>query len=194
VSLKQYLSNRCLYWPRISGSNNQITLAAGARLFGYVEIRGEDNRVVLAEGASFSGRIFVKGKGLTLSIGANTSLRQAYILVQEGADLTIGTDCLFSRDVEIRTSDAHSLVDAATGKRLNKSAPVVIGDHVWVGARSFINKGSVIPSNSVVGAMSFVNKAFEQPGTLLAGVPAKIVREGIDWHRERRNRFPGAED
>ncbi|MDB5621956.1 MAG: hypothetical protein JWR39_519 [Devosia sp.] len=190
MSLRQFLANRCLYWPKLRGANNRITLGSGARLFGYVEMRGENNRVLLAEGAYFSGRILVKGKGLTLSIGKDTSMRNSYLLVQEGADLTIGADCLFSREVEIRTSDAHSLVDAATGKRINKSAPVVIGDHVWVGARSFISKGSVIPANCVVGAMSFVNKRFEHEGVVLAGVPARVVREGITWYRERRNSFP----
>ena len=190
MNLAHLVGNRCLYWSQISGRDNRVILAHGARLFGYVEMRGEGNRVLLGENAYFTGKILVKGKGLTLSIGANTSMRNSYLLVQEGADLTIGADCLFSREVEIRTSDAHSLVEAATGKRLNKSAAVLIGDHVWVGARSFISKGSVIPSHSVVGAMSFVNKRFESEGVVLAGVPARVVREGITWHRERRNRFP----
>lgn len=189
MSLSNFLTNRCLYLPRISGKNNRVILGKGAKLFGYVEMRGEKNRIILAEGAFLSGRIFVKGSGLTVSIGSNTSVRQGYILVQEGADLTIGSDCLISRDVEIRTSDAHSLVDIKNGKRINPAQPVVIGDHVWIGARSFISKGSTIPDKCVVGAMSFVNKSFEGEGHLLAGVPARIVRSGITWHRERRRRF-----
>lgn len=189
MSLSNFLANRCFYIHRIYGSNNRVILGKHAKLFGYVEMRGENNRIILGEGAFVSGRIFVKGSGLKVSVGVNTSMRQGYILVQEGADLTIGSDCLISRDVEIRTSDAHSLVDMESGKRVNPAQPVAIGDHVWIGARSFISKGASIPDKSVVGAMSFVNKHFEGEGHLLAGVPARIVRSGITWHRERRRRF-----
>lgn len=189
MSLVDYFKNRCLYLPRISGNNNRVVLERNAKLFGYVDMRGENNRIILGEGAVVSGRLYVKGSGLTVSIGAGTSMRQVYVLVQEGASLTIGRDCLISRNVEIRTSDAHSLIDTKTGKRINAAQPVTIGDHVWIGARSFISKGSVVPDKCVVGAMSFVNKAFEGEGHLLAGVPAKVVRSGITWHRERRRRF-----
>lgn len=189
MSLVNFIANRCFYIPRFWGGNNRVVLAKGAKLFGYVEIRGQNNRLVLHDGAVVTGKIFIKGTGLTVSIGSGTTIRQVYILAQEGADLTIGEDCLISRDVEIRTSDAHSLVDMASGKRLNTAQAVEIGDHVWVGARSFITKGAVVPPRCVVGAMSFVNKRFEGEGHVIAGVPATIIRSGITWHRERRRRF-----
>lgn len=154
-----------------------------------MEIRGNNNRIVLADGVRFSGRIFVKGNNQTLEIGAGSSLRGSYVVMQENCNITIGANCLISRGVEIRTSDAHSLIDAQTGRRLNLPAPVEIGDHVWIGARAFISKGSTISANSVVGAMSFVSGSFSEPGIVIAGVPARIVRRGVDWRTERRSRF-----
>jgi acetyltransferase-like isoleucine patch superfamily enzyme len=96
---------------------------------------------------------------------------------------------MFSREIEIRTTDAHSAVDRATGNRINMPESVIIGDHVWVGVGAIINKGSVVPSDSIVGAMAFVNRRFEEQGIILGGVPATIVRRGITWNRGRKNKF-----
>ena len=180
---------RRLYWSKIRGANNRVELGTGARLAGYVEMRGTNNRIVLGEGVQFSGKIYVKGHNQPLTIGAGSSLRRAFIVMQENYDITIGERCLFSRNVEIRTSDAHSLIDAATGRRINPAASVSIGDHVWVGARAFISKGAVIGADSVVGAMAFVSGQFPETGVVLAGVPAKLINSGITWHVERHSRF-----
>jgi acetyltransferase-like isoleucine patch superfamily enzyme len=178
-----------LYWSKIRGTNNGIVLGKGARLTGYVEIRGANNRIIFGDGVRFSGKIFVKGNNQTFMIGAGSSLRRAFVVMQENCDITIGEQCLFSRDVEIRTSDAHSLIDAETGRRINPAASVTIGNHVWVGAHVFISKGAAIGSDNVVGAMSFVSGEFPETGVVIAGVPAKIIRRGVNWHVERRSRF-----
>ena len=158
-------------------------------MLGYVEIRGSNNKILLGENVRFSGKIFAKGNNQTLVIGAGSSLRDTYVVMQENCDISIGADCLISRGVEIRTSDAHSIINAETGRRVNMPSSVSIGDHVWVGARAFISKGSNISPNSVVGAMSFVGSSFTEPGVVIAGVPAKIVKRHIDWRTERRSRF-----
>lgn len=178
-----------LYWPKIRGDNNRIVLGQRSRLVGYVEMRGRNNTILFGDDVRFSGKIYVKGQGQTLRIGAGSSLRGSYIVLQENCDITIGEGCLVSRGVEIRTSDAHSLLDAKSGRRINPAASVVIGDHVWIGAKAFISKGSEIGANSVVGAMSFVSAAFTETGVVIAGVPGKIIQRGVNWHVERRKRF-----
>jgi acetyltransferase-like isoleucine patch superfamily enzyme len=96
---------------------------------------------------------------------------------------------MFSRKIEVRTTDAHSVVDRQTRRRLNPASSVTIGDHVWVGLGAVINKGSSVPADSVVGAMSFVNRSFEEEGVILAGIPAKVIRTGITWNRGRNARY-----
>lgn len=96
---------------------------------------------------------------------------------------------MFSREIEVRTSDAHSVIDRSSGLRVNAAGNVLIGDHVWVGLRSIINKGARVPSDSIVGAMSFVSAEFEEEGVVIAGTPAKIVKRGITWSRSRRVHF-----
>lgn len=59
------------------------------------------------------------------------------------------------------------------------SGPVVIGDHVWLGARVVVLPGVNIGDGAVVGAGSVVTADVE-PCAVVAGNPARILR-----HRDR---------
>jgi acetyltransferase-like isoleucine patch superfamily enzyme len=91
-----------------------------------------------------------------------------------------GAGCLLSWDTLIMDTDFHSIFND-TGQRGNQDAEVVIGSRVWVGCRSIILKGTSIGSDSVVGAGAVVRGRFDGPGQVLAGNPARVVREGISW-------------
>ena len=53
---------------------------------------------------------------------------------------------------------------------------VVIGDDIWVGANAVILPGVTIGNHSVVAAGAVVTKDVP-PHSLVAGVPAKIIKE-----------------
>lgn len=55
-------------------------------------------------------------------------------------------------------------------------APVCIGDGAWIGARSVILAGVTIGSGSVVAAGAAVTRDVP-PNALVAGVPARLIRE-----------------
>jgi len=54
--------------------------------------------------------------------------------------------------------------------------PVVIGDDIWIGANAVVLPGVSIGNHSVVAAGAVVTKDVP-PHTLVAGVPAKIIKE-----------------
>lgn len=56
-----------------------------------------------------------------------------------------------------------------------KSDSIIIGNNVWIGARSIILKGVEIWDNSVIGAGSVVTKSIPS-GVLAVGNPAKVIR------------------
>ena len=55
------------------------------------------------------------------------------------------------------------------------AAPVVIGEHAWIGFNSVILKGVSIGDRSVVASASVVTKDVP-PDTLVAGNPARVIR------------------
>lgn len=89
--------------------------------------------------------------------------------------ISIGHDVAIGPDVVIRDSDNHSL-----NGQTRVTAPVTIADHVWIGQRAMILKGVTIGTDAVVAAGSVVTKDVP-PNTLVAGVPARVIREDIGW-------------
>ncbi len=56
------------------------------------------------------------------------------------------------------------------------TAPINIGDHVWIAAEAFIHPGVTIGTGSVIGARSVVNK--DMPAWMIcAGHPCKPIKE-----------------
>ncbi len=171
------------------GERNRFELEQGASYKGRLRIRGSGNLIKIGKNCAVSAKIEVNGNNQIISIGDGTTIKSGYILCSENCNITIGRYCLISRHVEIRTSDAHSLVDTESNRRINHAASVNIGDHVWIGVNVLINKGSSIPEDCVIGAKSFVNKAFEESQVVIAGAPARIVRRNVTWNRGIQDSF-----
>lgn len=173
----------------IRGSGNSIVLGRDASIRNVsIEIWGDGCTVDLAEGVKFQsgGRIVLEDSGGRVTIGAGSTFVQADLLVSEpGSSITIGRDCLFAHGVEIRSGDSHPIFDE-DGTRLNPALPVVIGDHVWVGAQVMLLRGARLPDGCVVGARSLVTRGLDAgSGCLVTGSPAEMVRSGVRWSRYR---------
>jgi acetyltransferase-like isoleucine patch superfamily enzyme len=104
-----------------------------------------------------------------IRIGNGTYLNRGTEIIA-AQRISIGRDCKIARDVIIMDSDQHPLPN---GELVVK--PVVIGDRVWIGARSIILKGVTIGHDAVIAAGSVVTHSVA-PGTFVGGVPAKPLR------------------
>jgi acetyltransferase-like isoleucine patch superfamily enzyme len=97
-------------------------------------------------------------------------------------EIIIGNDCVFSWGIYVKTSDDHLIYDK--GSEIPPELPdkpIVVGDHCWICKDATILKGAVIPKNSAVGANAVVSKVFRLENCVIAGNPAKIVKQNIDW-------------
>jgi acetyltransferase-like isoleucine patch superfamily enzyme len=90
--------------------------------------------------------------------------------------IKIGYGTAISNNVVIRDNDAHKIIY----EEYVSTKPVEIGSHVWIGTNVTILKGIKIGDGAVVGANSLVNKDIPAK-CLAAGVPAKIIKENIEW-------------
>ena len=99
----------------------------------------------------------------------------------EGTHIILGDDCMLSANITIRTGDSHSVLDALTRERINKSKSVVIGNHVWIGNTVLIFKGTQISDNSIVAGGSVVTGKTFPKNCIIGGNPAKVIKESADW-------------
>lgn len=85
--------------------------------------------------------------------------------------IKIGRRFLFAPGVKLISSN-HNPVKRAFAVN---SAPIEIGDDVWVGANAIILPGVKIGNNCIIGAGAVVTKSFLCEGLIIAGNPAKII-------------------
>lgn len=96
-------------------------------------------------------------------------------MLEVGGKLTIGHRVGLGQGVLIITTShepGHPMRRAGT----LRGQPVKVGDGAWLGARCVILPGVVVGEGAVVGACALVSRDVP-PHTVVAGVPARIIRQ-----------------
>lgn len=153
---------------------NHETVAAPYTIFenkGTVEIYG---RLLIGYGSVFnnSGTVILRGNNL-LSNKVELDIRTR---------LDVGENTFVGFESHIYDSDFHNVVDVSTHRVYRNCAPIVLGKFNWFGGNTFIKKGTVTPNYLIVASPnSLLAKDYSTlpPYTVLAGCPAKPVKQGI---------------
>lgn len=110
--------------------------------------------------------------GYNIELGENSYINFNCNFVDDGK-IIIGKNVLFGPSVTIATV-GHPL--DPTMREYMYTAPVKIGDNVWIGAGAVICPGVTIGNGSVIGAGSVVVKDIPE-NCIAVGNPCKVLRE-----------------
>ncbi len=143
---------------------------------------GRGARFLVGRGVEVTfGRGCVLDQGLTvecrgrLEVGDRTVFGHRCTIASDES-VSIGRDCLVAEMVSIRDHDhAFSSSEVSIIDQGRATAPVRIGDNVWIGSKATVTKGVTIGSNTVVGAHAVVTT--DLPADCVAvGIPARVLR------------------
>ncbi|UKK47610.1 Coenzyme F420 hydrogenase/dehydrogenase, beta subunit C-terminal domain [Prevotella sp. E9-3] len=114
--------------------------------------------------------------GGTLTIGDGAA--NVGLTIMCAGKMTIGNGVRIGRNVSIRDwNGIHVILDSG----YKNQADVTIENHVWLCTGCTILNGVTIGEGSVVAANATVTKDVP-PHSLVAGTPAKVVKENIEWY------------
>lgn len=123
-------------------------------------------RSTINAGGFYGGREIAIGEGCFIN---------HRVFLDNAAPITIGKNVSFGPEVVVITG-SHVLGDGERRAGRPLAAPVEINDGAWIGARATILPGVTIGSGALVAAGALVNRDVTAD-TLVAGVPAEVVRE-----------------
>lgn len=153
----------------------QVGVLDGTIFFGFPTLRAASKIKI--------GKNFQLGKCSRLSgnisIGDNVFLNE-YASLNAGFDrgwgIILGNNIMCWPWVFMQSGDhAFRRGEVYAQAEWGKSAPISIGNNVWIGARAIILKGVRIGDNSVIGAGSVVTKSIPS-GVVAVGNPAKVIK------------------
>ncbi|MCU0514991.1 MAG: acyltransferase [Anaerolineae bacterium] len=176
-----------LAWLSLRGSG--IEIGPGWQLYG-LPIWQKHRRSTLRIGARLSLRssrrsnplgpahpclLSTRRAGAVLLIGDDFGLTGGAIVCEE--HISIGRRVTVGANSVIVDTDFHPLAAQQRQQHptAGATAPVSIGDDVFIGMQALILKGASIGSGSVIGAGSVVTGAIPA-GVIAAGNPARVIR------------------
>lgn len=183
--------NKSLYSSiskEIIGKDNFVFIGEKSRIYGLrVVINGIGNQLIIGENCVIGKNCYflIEGSGNKILIESNcTFTHSVHLCAQEyDTSILIGEDCMFSNNIIVRTSDSHPIYNN-TGKRINNAKSVEIGKHVWIAPHATVMKGVHLGEGVICASNSVITKDIKK-GSLVGGIPAKIIKENISWSRKK---------
>lgn len=157
-------------WPRVNiGRGGKCIIGEGFK---------SNNREMSNPIGRFNKCSLIVGNKGVLLIGKNVGMSSTAIVCHHL--IKIGDNVNLGGNTVIYDTDFHSLnykfrMDSKLDKAETKTAPVKIGNSVFIGGHTTILKGVEIDDNSIIGACSVVTKNIPA-NEVWAGNPAKKIR------------------
>lgn len=194
--LSRHCANQSIWQLPIRGNAKaRIARSRGSQIIVVGRVLMDDFQTSVGRVSRGLGASIELEKGATLTIDGRTHLADGTrLLLGSGAEMVIGNGTIFDGDqrviaaqrvvigrgcsiawdVLIMDSDFHSINGGSD------TAPVTIGDHVWIGAGATILKGVTVGDGAIIAAGAVVTRDVPANASA-AGVPARILCENVVW-------------
>lgn len=186
---------------------NCVWLAPGAQVVGLT-LRFERSHchVVVGPGRGLRGSIVLRAQGSLVLLGASTQPAvtldlevmgegNAFVLAQhattwgshftlggEGRLMALGEHAMLAMQTAVLNHDLHPIFFlSAPAQVINPPRDQLIFPHVWLARQVQVLKAD-IGYGAIVGTLSLVNRDV-LPCTLVAGIPARVLRTGVSFDR-----------
>lgn len=156
---------------RIGRLGKDVFIDKNVELMRFPKNISIDDNVVVKEGA----RICACNEKATVSIGARTTVGY-HTFVFASSGISIGADCMIAPFVYVVDSDHGIDRSKKMNEQPNQTAPVIIGNDVWIGTGAKILKGVTVGDGAVIAAGAVVKDNVE-PYSIVGGIPAKKISE-----------------
>jgi carbonic anhydrase/acetyltransferase-like protein (isoleucine patch superfamily) len=149
---------------------SRITLGSRAKLIVNGDFHLGAN---VAIGVSDGAELILGGRKDTSGSGISCASR---IMVKKR--LTIGSDTIIAWNVFLTDCDWHEIAGSPW------VAPTEIGNKVWIAESASVLKGCKIGDGCIIASHALCTERTFPARSLVAGVPGRVVREGVEWCRE----------
>lgn len=187
ISISGVFASHCHFF--IHGTDNSVIIEPGLTRMKNCRIivKGNNCRILIGRDSNLNDvTLYIEDDGGRIELGKHTTITgKTALAVIEGKSITIGDDCLFSSDITFRVGDSHSILDTTTRERINPSADIAVGNHVWIGHSVKVLKGSLIGNHNIIATGAIVTGKHFSDHCVIGGSPAKVLKEGVDWCAER---------
>lgn len=156
--------------------NKLVNMLPSSRLFAVKRRLWQACGLRVSEGVSINTGAQLFGSG-SVAIGADTWVGiGCTFIVPNGANVLIGSRCDIAPDVMFECG-THRIGGASRRAGEGIAASISVGEGSWIGARAVLLGGAEVGPGSIVAAGALVRAGVYPDQALLAGVPARVVRQ-----------------
>ena len=157
---------------------------------------------------AFGGKASI-GHGSKISVRGDLKLGADFNMTAErtivcAKEIRFGDDCLLSWDILVMDTDEHPIYyrhetarhetrdsspvpcsevpsPASNNNRINPDKSILVGNHVWIGCKCVLLKGTEVPDNTVVAAGTLLTSSFSGEHQVIGGNPPSILKHDVRW-------------
>ena len=150
-------------FPSLISPSTEVSVDKGGALF-------VGQRISMRNGS----RLAVRKNGV-LKIGDNFYMNTG-CQISAHENITIGNDVEFGPGVLVYDQDHDFRAEGGLRAKKFKTAPVTIGNNVWIGANTIILRGTTIGDNCVIGAGSVIKGNFPPDSVVVQKRDTKVTK------------------